>query len=262
MSEEELKDEIIKNNVNTSVEEILEITRKMQEEQMSVTEEDVFYAFLVAQAEEKNKKPTFEDVINAHETMQELENLRSLDDFDFTLLDNLETVAKKQGFSSKKEMFLYEDVCAGRLPKGKKTIEIDSSLSNPNFSIDHIFSKEELEKVILEENLQDLLEEVKDLSFVDRLHKIYLWNSNRWAMLEAIGRAYTMKAQEAYEIIDYEKAEIYFQKAKEIEEEQKSFYQVIYYLNKRSKDLTREERERYRKNVEEVQNNIFPSKAI
>lgn len=261
MSEEELE-KIIKNNINISAEEIQEITRKMQEEQMDVTEEDVINAFILAQIENYNKKPTLEAVINAHETMQELENLCSLDNFDFSPLDNLETVAKKQGFSSKKEMFLYEDVCAGRLPKGKKTIEIDSSLSNPNFSIEHIFSKEELEKVISEENLRDLLEEVKDLSFVDRLHKIFLWNSNRWAMLEAIGRAYTMKAQEAYEIIDYETAEIYYQKAKEIEEEQKSFYQAIYYLNKRSMDLTREERERYRKNVEEVQNNIFPSKAI
>ena len=262
MNKEELEKLIKEYNLLTSVEEIIEMTKKMQKENEMITEEDVLYAFILAQEENNNQKPTLEQVLESHEELSDLESLTNLENFDFSYLDNMEKVAKKLGFSSKAEMFLYEDVCSGRIPKEPKTIEVDSSLTYQNFDINHLFSKEDLALIIREENLQELLEKVKDLSIKDRLHEIFLWNSNKWVTQDALIKIFMEKSKEAREIFDYEKAEEYDEKIAELEKDQLSFYRAYHYLRHRSKDLSRNEREEFRSNVEEVQNNIFPPKGI
>ena len=88
MSKEELEKLIKENNANVTADEIFAMTKQVQEKSKQITEEDVLYAYMLANLEDKDKKPSLEDVVQAHEALEAIEPL-TMENMDYSHLEHL-----------------------------------------------------------------------------------------------------------------------------------------------------------------------------
>ena len=241
MSSREIINYLKKMDVHLSLKEFRIIKEQLQTDGIPISDETLLIILQTHRELSGKKEPEYQAILKL---ANELGNLNGIIDSDREYQEQLEQIAKKQGFSSFYEMQLYEDVCCGRTPEminGSDMIRI----GNVIFEVQPIskqHTKEELEKVINHFGLEELLTQVQELSIPNRIIQIYLWNRNAYVTLDRLLKAAKKQKKEASEIFDGEKEEEIMNFIQKIERQMDSYAITFKYLDKRTLKLTETEK--------------------
>ena len=127
---------------------------------------------------------------------------------------------KKLGFKDKEEMLLYQDVCCEKssISEPRTLEELLTELKSDEVSVEN--TKKYYEKYIKENDLQDLLNKVRNMPLYDRMLEIFVYYVNSYSVCKTlenhVKQKYDLlisdieqKKQEAVELFDGEKEKEY-----------------------------------------------------
>ena len=168
--------------------------------------------------------------------------------------------AKKLGFKDKEEFYLYEDVCCTEVPMDKKSFEtiLDERIKEIRQGKKNTgpigFKKELFEQYIIDNNLDDLYDKVKNMSTIDRLIEIYIYYSNRLPICGVSKHSLKLKMQEAIELFDGEKQLEYEDLINKLEEEEKKYLSKLeFILFKKDQRLNSQEKKQFDNEISNIQ---------
>lgn len=135
--------------------------------------------------------------------------------------------AKQLGFIDVHEMQLYHDVCCNENVSPETLEELLLQLQS---ECDVISSKKDFEEYIEENNLLELLERVKELSDLDRMIQIYLYNANGLSISKFLEENLQKKIQDAKELFDGEKEMEYSSQLQHLRSSHQKYFDGMHYI--------------------------------